>query len=591
MRPRAHELESESRNRFEAAILAQRWLVRDLDGAGDYGIDQEVEIFEGGQATGLIFRVQTKAAARPGPGGPYRDIAIEHFNYWSSMDTPVLLVLWIQSENELYARWVHKYDFGLNPRGLKTRRVRFSELDRLLTRLPELPTEVRTFRGLAAGQVPRRLPLSITSDPDELRSQFVYKFRRLLDEKGLEKYVKIVDVDRASVSAKITDLGIRVELPVDAASVNVHTSAGYNRLTAWPKVFGDILIGAGVLIADLGATGEAMRLFRAGDPDCYMMDVPSSAATIANASIREGDISVVLPKILELLARGDDLELEVFEPYFAALHEMADKLSPRDLKRLGHAVRTRVESSLGQQYLLSSARLAHNIASVFGRAGGWELVESFLDAAVKYNAEEYGRRSDVSILRGNARWHQSDLEGALSAYLGAQRLGAPMSTVCPPLSDVLMELGRFKDAADLIDEMLENEGTLGPRTALRRVILAEIIEGLQLDSQHRSLLTDEAISAMHASGQSELVEALRRDDALDVRIWALLEPLEDGGVSPLGRWALAAFRSGDAGAWFMTLVLSKLSGIDGRILNFLVDGLVTQLVSTKWWFAPSMINS
>ncbi len=113
-RPQQHRLETDSRHAFEGLMHQQGWLVRDLDTTAEYGIDQEVELFEEDEATGLTFRVQVKGAANPGKGDPHRDIRLENFEYWKSLDTPVLLVLWIESADTLYCRWVHTYDFGPN---------------------------------------------------------------------------------------------------------------------------------------------------------------------------------------------------------------------------------------------------------------------------------------------------------------------------------------------------------------------------------------------------------------------------------------------------------------------------------------------
>jgi hypothetical protein len=57
-RPRPHVLEEESRRAWHAA-LPPEWVPRRVD--PDYGIDETVEIFEEGVATGLIFNVQLRA--------------------------------------------------------------------------------------------------------------------------------------------------------------------------------------------------------------------------------------------------------------------------------------------------------------------------------------------------------------------------------------------------------------------------------------------------------------------------------------------------------------------------------------------------
>lgn len=60
-RPEQHRSEDSSRRAFEA-LLPEEWVYRQL--SHDYGIDGEVEVFSGGEATGLIFKVQLKGTRR-----------------------------------------------------------------------------------------------------------------------------------------------------------------------------------------------------------------------------------------------------------------------------------------------------------------------------------------------------------------------------------------------------------------------------------------------------------------------------------------------------------------------------------------------
>ena len=62
-RTRAHELEALSRSAMRAC-LPPGWVVRDVH-QDDYGVDQQVEIFDDGLATGLMFHVQLKATDEP----------------------------------------------------------------------------------------------------------------------------------------------------------------------------------------------------------------------------------------------------------------------------------------------------------------------------------------------------------------------------------------------------------------------------------------------------------------------------------------------------------------------------------------------
>ncbi|MDP2981808.1 MAG: DUF4365 domain-containing protein, partial [Candidatus Latescibacter sp.] len=62
LRPRQHEIDDQACKQFGNA-LPNSWLLR-YQGK-DYGIDSEVEIFERGQSTGIIFKVQIKGTENP----------------------------------------------------------------------------------------------------------------------------------------------------------------------------------------------------------------------------------------------------------------------------------------------------------------------------------------------------------------------------------------------------------------------------------------------------------------------------------------------------------------------------------------------
>ena len=110
--------------------------------------------------------MQLKACESPDDIGPFRDVSLEHFKYWRSLGAPVLLVLWVASEDRLYCKWLHSYDFGPSPRGNTTRRVRFDDADSLTSRISSLRAEVEVMRLLGSGPPALPLQLSVSMEPD-----------------------------------------------------------------------------------------------------------------------------------------------------------------------------------------------------------------------------------------------------------------------------------------------------------------------------------------------------------------------------------------------------------------------------------------
>jgi hypothetical protein len=108
LRTRQQELEDASRRAF-AAALPDRLVFRALD--HDYGIDGEVEEFEGGRATGLRFYVQLKATDEADLKKALRvPVKLSTAGYFRAQPVPVLLVRYLASTKTLYTRWFHQFD-------------------------------------------------------------------------------------------------------------------------------------------------------------------------------------------------------------------------------------------------------------------------------------------------------------------------------------------------------------------------------------------------------------------------------------------------------------------------------------------------
>ena len=97
-RPSQHVTEEKSRRAFRK-VVPPEWVVRDV--TPDYGLDLEVEIFVGGAATGLLFKVQVK-------GSNQDDLVMrlsqEKPDYYNSIELPVLVVLYDEPHERLFVR-------------------------------------------------------------------------------------------------------------------------------------------------------------------------------------------------------------------------------------------------------------------------------------------------------------------------------------------------------------------------------------------------------------------------------------------------------------------------------------------------------
>jgi len=552
-------------------MIQQGWHFRDLDTTAEYGIDQEVEIFGDGQATGLTFRVQVKGAGKPDNIGPYRDIKLETFNYWRNLDTPVLLVLWVESTDTLYGRWVHSYDFGPKPKGKKYHRVRFTELDRLTTRVQTIRDEVEVIRILGRGGVPRPLPLAVIVEPQDRQPALIYSFNQFLFTHGLRPYIRLVEPHPAAWTARVLTDRVRVEQPSNNGSETHWGLQNYSTSAPAASIISDILISLGILISKLGATSDAVRLFRSSDLSAVSMEIPLTAIQFAEIASYEGAVDLIYSKVLELLPRfNEPLVSDMFDGFWFTLFGMAAALSKDDVKGLRKQAKRVIAKAEQDGRQGDGARLANNVSAIMKVAGAHHRVEEFLDMAARLDPPAYASRAETFLSRGNARWHLGDLGGAVEAYTAARAAGLADTHIVPPLSDALFDSGRFREALELLREWFEHEEGIDARSILRYLILKEIVEGLGIDTQERRY-DPEAFLRVQDADQESVRQAQVESDALDLDLWSLRHE-EDAPL--LAKWALFAFRTDSPHAWITTLVLAKFLGTNERHTSILIDGAI-----------------
>jgi hypothetical protein len=96
-RTKGHETQTRAEQVFEW-MIGPRWTATPTK--TDYGIDYEVEVFSGGQATGLSFKAQVKGHANDG-SQPKEVIKQSTLNLWAALDVPVLIVgVYFRSDTE-----------------------------------------------------------------------------------------------------------------------------------------------------------------------------------------------------------------------------------------------------------------------------------------------------------------------------------------------------------------------------------------------------------------------------------------------------------------------------------------------------------
>lgn len=127
IRTREHILEDESWTALQDAVNKTTWVLRKKP--SDYGIDGEIEIFNGeGLTTGLMFLFQLKATDQTDEQKAlsYRFLK-KTINYYKDIDLPVLLIRYVSNSKALYYRWASTVDFYYSRSDSESINVLFSK--------------------------------------------------------------------------------------------------------------------------------------------------------------------------------------------------------------------------------------------------------------------------------------------------------------------------------------------------------------------------------------------------------------------------------------------------------------------------------
>jgi len=165
-RPRSHQLEDLSFNRFRA-MLPIAWVVRER--SRDYGLDLEIEIFtEAGEATGLFFYVQLRATDGLKSARKLR-FDVGQLDYFRLLDLPTAIVRYCASDDSFHLMWGFE---APSPDGSKaTQTLTFEPGQRWTTATPgQISRTLETLRRLNRRSDAAPLALALLDDranPDQ----------------------------------------------------------------------------------------------------------------------------------------------------------------------------------------------------------------------------------------------------------------------------------------------------------------------------------------------------------------------------------------------------------------------------------------
>ncbi|WP_406046511.1 DUF4365 domain-containing protein [Micromonospora sp. NBC_00898] len=277
-RPSAHVNAQRSERAFATLFSDDNWVIRPVN--PDYGRDLEVELFEDGEATGILFGVQLKSIEKAPRKGRLSKSGIEtsSLRYWQSLDYPLLVATYSVPADQVYARWAHSYDWhykshaGLcdescNP-GPKT--VTFNyRVDHRLTpeAVARLPEQLRFFRAARMGDL-RRSPMPVRVDGESVDghplARTTEELGRIVAESGRIRFAK---PDELAAFLTYTQAEIRAVLPGDLRSTTLHLDRGfYEGSQGHVALAADGVVALAYLLFQLHADNAAADLLMAVAP-------------------------------------------------------------------------------------------------------------------------------------------------------------------------------------------------------------------------------------------------------------------------------------------------------------------------------------
>jgi tetratricopeptide (TPR) repeat protein len=533
-RPKQHRREDVSKRVWEK-VLPSTWTYAP-SGQREYGIDGEIEIFDGDNATGLKFNIQLKGVDKPDATKAL--IKSSTRNYWKNLDSPTLVVL-VDANETVHFGWSHQFDvFG--------RRENAASYNFELPSIWDDDSAERIEREVRAARAARylrsNLPIfwEIAAD-DSVPPQWLSALRASL-ERRLSSHSELT---RRRVQAGDATIEIRVE--GDDVSVRLHGTPGgvlhYNGAVHIQRpvaISADVLIGIAVEIERGGLDILSVALIEAATAESLMLgtdEVVTAFATQRVAEAGNGDAALAL---VERIAFDETLPLQEF--VLIVLNSRPNRLTQSATTRIAERVAEYASGDLADG--LASTFL-YNAGSMIAKWDPKHALELYDSAAERFPS--YRKRSYWWRERGSMSFELGDFESAAEFYEEAIRLADGSSV--PLLADVYCAMGLFHKAAEKWNEMRNITRSIW---VLKMWAAEQICTELGIQEQKRDATVADALYVADATG----LEVMRADALHPFGLWrAALDRRESGAGGYAALYiAAACFLRVDPIFWFEALI-------------------------------------
>ena len=562
MRPRSHQIESESRTRLQTFIPSQ-WVCRFLD--QDYGVDAEIEIFEdSGIATGHKFLVQLKATDEQDQRKAMSlRIPLTKMEYYASLDLPLLIVKYHAPTDQLFARWFHSLDPYYVRQGKENITLNFNNSDILSdSKSDQFKKDVEMYREIKSPHLPNPLYVSVTIDGSKFQKIRAYEILSRLREISTQIQPRIsfrtsgycpneINITKEALSIKIAG----------AYTTYFHTHEKYEMEAR--DISSDIMVLLGIAIASEGHEIEAANIIDSFLLESSITYMPELAGRIGICLAKAGKLQLALQvaeKLFQNDSTGNAAWLFILPHILQMSKQNTDEIqsTAKRLKRISEIVEKRGDLSRAGIFRYNAARLYVQVAD-------WrEAIREYRQAGRldrSYFDREYYWRELAGTFFSHGRYKISEKLYNVSLSIKEDR----HTRLC--YADALMFSGAYMEAEKSFEMGLENSEIgsreYGMEWCLKKQACSFLRETLYLDYQSRKKpeLPDPFIP--HELG-SETIECIcwkaLESDALFSLAWFNLGisfNQKESFDKAMMCFLMAALSSPyDSEAWMNTLILA-----------------------------------
>lgn len=416
------------------------WVVRRMD-QPDYGIDDQVEVFDGDDATGVTFLVQSRGTdTEELPDALKVKIKRTQQNYFRSLNDPVLIARYHSPTESTFVRWFHQVD----PYPRRSNQTITLTADNELTpdEVEALADEVRRQRALRSSDFPWPVRLSVTSD--------VLNARRIaLEVAGLTADVVdtiVVDSTDPSPSIGLAGMVSADSIKVDAGLASF-TSHGSTEGVPYGSIARALLLGAADVLQSLGHGSRAADLY----------EVALREKGVAAEMLEPIGVGLGSSGRLDVAVRVASRWVDQRDPAMAAGATLL------------LAAASSLATSRAMPLLREAAGILESISVEVDDSSGGDDVTSVVDAANLAAARIRFAVGDWDIANRNF--------SLLAAADGASQLKADLIA---EVAGAAFEVGEFSRAIELYGEASKGEltsGEEGQRDIVARIADAHMANG------------------------------------------------------------------------------------------------------------------